>query len=358
VSLRLRMPAQLTDWLGELRVSDQPAADEVGAAVVALISAPELPGPPRVAPAGTDDSVPAGDLSASVDREYQHMLDDIGPVRRRALVTHDSELTTRSFRLASSVEAFRSAKEVAKARLAAATAVRGIETLLGESGTEAGDADDADRPVTEAAEKLHQLIASARELRRTIRAEVRADGLSPEPLPDNPDLLELRADPLGTDIRILFAIEPPGTATLLAALEGPEAITDHMDDAMILAGELIQAIRAEGWPLDAGEPDGGGQEFADASDFLAELFPARGDAIRAKAAALTAATMLADLRHRRAMTRAELAELTGIEEGRLGVLEAGDLRLATLHELTACLRTLGGSLEITVLADGDRTRLS
>jgi transcriptional regulator with XRE-family HTH domain len=67
--------------------------------------------------------------------------------------------------------------------------------------------------------------------------------------------------------------------------------------------------------------------------------------------------MLADLRRRRGMTRAGLAALTGITEDRLGIIEAGDLRHATLHELTACLRALGGALEITVLVDSDRTRL-
>jgi hypothetical protein len=224
VSLRLRIPAQLADWLGELRASDQPAADEVGAALVALMTAPQLPGPPLVAPCGADDPMPA-DLRAAVDLEYQHLLEELQQVRRQLAETQDSELAERSQRLQQAVDEFRTTKEVVMARLTAADAARGVEALLGEADTGADNA--RDRTVTEATEKLRQLIASARTLRRTIRAEAGADDLSAEPPPENVELLELRADPLGDDIRVVFALDPPGTATLLAALEGEEAITDY-----------------------------------------------------------------------------------------------------------------------------------
>jgi DNA-binding XRE family transcriptional regulator len=357
VSLRLRTPAQLADWLGELRASDQPAADEVGAALVALMTAVQLPGPPLVAPAGTDDSVATDDLRAAVDMEYQYLLDDMQGIRRRLAETRDGELAARSLRLQQAVDQFRTTKEAAKARFTAADAVRRVEALLGDTGTGQDDAGASDRAVTDATEQLRALLAAARKLRRVIRAEARADEPSAAPPPEGADLLELRADPLGNDIRIVFAIEPPGTATLLAALEGPDAIANDSDRAMSSAAVLLETIRAEGWPPGNGEPDGGGQEFADASAVLAEFFPDRGDAIGAKAAALAASTVLADLRRKRGLTRAELAAFTGVNEYRLGLLEAGDLRHATLHELTACVRALGGTLEVTTLVGGDRTRL-
>src|SRR5207248_2255472 len=48
-------------------------------------------------------------------------------------------------------------------------------------------------------------------------------------------LLELRPGaPADSGIRILFAVEPPGTALLIAVLEGADAIRDHHREAVLL----------------------------------------------------------------------------------------------------------------------------
>ena len=45
MSHKLRMSAEIGDWLTELCADDVAAAAEVGAATVALLRAPDLPGP-------------------------------------------------------------------------------------------------------------------------------------------------------------------------------------------------------------------------------------------------------------------------------------------------------------------------
>jgi hypothetical protein len=97
-----------------------------------------------------------------------------------------------------------------------------------------------------------------------------------------PGPLELRVDPLGSDIRILLAAEPADTVTLLAVLEGPEAVSDHGADAVRLASDLLAEIRADGWPADVDEV-----ALEDSGAFLARFFPADDGGIRRRAAALT-----------------------------------------------------------------------
>jgi nucleotide-binding universal stress UspA family protein len=85
-------------------------------------------------------------------------------------------------------------------------------------------------------------------------------------------LLELRADPLGSDIRILFAVEPANTVTLLAVLEDPEAVSEHGDEAIRLASDLLAEIREAGWPADVEEVT-----LENSGAFLARFFPPDGD---------------------------------------------------------------------------------
>ena len=50
------------------------------------------------------------------------------------------------------------------------------------------------------------------------------------------------------DVRLLFAVEPAGTVTVLAVLDGEDAIAEHRAQAIELAGELLTDIRAGDWP--------------------------------------------------------------------------------------------------------------
>jgi hypothetical protein len=62
---RLRMPAEIADWLAGLASSEPEAAAEVGAALVALMGAATVPGPPLVTAA---DPVPGADPACVTSR--------------------------------------------------------------------------------------------------------------------------------------------------------------------------------------------------------------------------------------------------------------------------------------------------
>jgi hypothetical protein len=159
-------------------------------------------------------------------------------------------------------------------------------------------------------------------------------------------MLELHADPLGRDVRLLVALEPAGTVTLLAVLDGEDAITEHRGQAIRLAGDLLTDIRAGDWPpADADEPADTEVTFADSATFLARFLPSQASAIQARAGELAAALSVAGLRGN--MSLAELAQKTGINVKRLAEIEEGGLRDADIREVGAYVRGLGGRLTLT-----------
>jgi hypothetical protein len=137
-------------------------------------------------------------------------------------------------------------------------------------------------------------------------------------------------------------------------LDGEEAIAEHHDQAIQLAGDLLADIRAGDWPpadaLDAADLE---VTFADPSTFLARFFPADTGAIAERAAILGVAQTLAGLRSDQGISLEDLATETGISEARLRVIEARGLRVADVREAVAYVRALGGRLTLTAeLADG------
>jgi hypothetical protein len=241
-------------------------------------------------------------------------------------------------RLQSEVDAFRSAKESAKAMYAAAEATLRIHDAL-EAMAAAGLAPD------DQSEGDSQATATARlqEAAETLRALNDPRGSAVDA-----DLLELRADPLGRDVRFLMALEPAGTVTLLAVLDGEDAIAEHRNQALRLAGDLLTDIRAGDWPpANAEGPADLEVTLADPATFLARFFPADSGAIARRAADLAAAQTLAGLRGD--MSLADLSTETGISERRLRDVEARGLGAAEVHEAAAYVRALGGRLTLTAV---------
>jgi hypothetical protein len=80
-------------------------------------------------------------------------------------------------------------------------------------------------------------------------------------------LMELRPGAPGDDgIRITFAIEPSGTALLIAVLDGLEAVEDHYQ-AILLSADVLREVRA-------GEaPEAAAHTYDDPRSFLAEFYP-------------------------------------------------------------------------------------
>jgi hypothetical protein len=83
--------------------------------------------------------------------------------------------------------------------------------------------------------------------------------------------MELRPDaPDSSDIRIVFAVEPAGTALLIAVLVGSDAIADQYLEAVMASAEVLRQVRA------GDAPEAAAYAYADSQSLLAE-FPL-GDA--------------------------------------------------------------------------------
>jgi hypothetical protein len=394
VAFRLRMPAQIGDWLADLAGSDPESAAEVGAALLALASAEPVPGPPLVTARDEPDAAglrePA-DPREALNVSYQQLLEGLHPVRRLmsdvitavaaadealgqarlsadadpvqiaaaedrlAQVRRDRETLARtSQRLQASVDAFRTQKETAKAVATAAEARLRIEQALAAAGLDPDEHElgDAEKLQDEATVSLE----STRTYAATLMAALAGDDEhepAPAPSPDEADVRELRADRLGADIRVLFAAEPPGTITVLTVLEGAGAVRDHRDDAIGVAGQLLAEIRAAGWPPDA---DPASPEFDAPGSFLERFFPAAAGDVAERAAALASAVSLASLRDRQDLSADQVAGRAGSGPDRILSIERKPEH-ASASELAAYARALGGTLRLTISLDGEDHRL-
>lgn len=386
---QLRMTAEIAEWLGDLRESDPITAIEVGAALAALMEAAEVASLAFVT--GTDDTA-IDDPRERLDYAYQRMLEVLQRLRRkgaevatlrkhlemqvsdtRATAEPGAELADLEGKLAAAqrreealaaqlqrvqgaVDYFRSAKESAKAVFTSADAQRRIQDALLAAGIEEeGKTAAVDRAAeVKAAElKADDVLAEAS---RLLRSAMAAAGLrapaayGATAAADGPPILQLHADPLVADVRVLFAIVPPGTATLLAVLEGEAVIRAHGEEAIDLARSVASEIRDAGWSAEPDDTVAGGPEFTEAATFLAECFPSQAAAVSQRAAALASAVTLRDLRGDRDLAAMERS--ADICEDRLRRIDGHGLQVASVREAAAYVRALGGRLDVTVSIDG------
>jgi hypothetical protein len=290
---RLQMSEEIYDWLAELRGSDPSAAVLAAQALAALADGGDRLGPPLVTAVAAGRLRP-DELLSALDRHYQAQLESMSAMRRRvaqvamqrkdierqltelerppasaglrerlaATIEAEEQLTVESQREQMRVDAFRTRKEVLKAAYTAARAEQLIEQLI----EQAQDADeDAVRPGDPAgAARLDEITG---QIEQELDLEAPAEGL-----------MELRPGaPADSDIRILFAVEPPGTALLIAVLEGGDAVRDHYREAVLLASGVLQEARAR--PLGQAA-EAAVHTFGDAQSFLEEFFPGRADELR------------------------------------------------------------------------------
>jgi hypothetical protein len=397
---RLRMPAEIGEWLADLAGAEPEAAIEIGAALTALISAETEPGPPLVT--GTDpDPVadPDADPREVLDYQYQQLLEALQRLRRevagvaneqwrlqvqlqvagldpamrgaleRQLAAADKLeplLSKRAEQLQSLINAMRSRKETAKAMITAAEARTRIRDAAAELESEVirkhgpgnwlgpseGEPEpDLETAASELTTQLEELVARARQL-LAVEDAVEPDG--PAAGRSTARIRELHADPLGSGARLLFAAEPADTIVLLTVLENAEAVDEHGDAAIDAAADLLDQVRDGGWPS-AG--DDAGLEFADTDQFLTRFFPqARADVV-ARAADLAGLTQLAALRTGSDLSLAELARRADLRPGQAASAEA-DLPSAEVADVAAYVRGLGGTLRLTVSLDGKQHRIS
>jgi len=73
--------------------------------------------------------------------------------------------------------------------------------------------------------------------------------------------------PLRGDIRILFAVEPPGTALLIAVLHGLDVVEDQFPEAVMASADMLRRIRA------GQAPEAAAHTYAHTRSFLEEFYP-------------------------------------------------------------------------------------
>jgi hypothetical protein len=275
---QLQMSAEIYDWLTELRVSDPPAATLAAQALAALADDGDRLGPPLVTAATVVRPRPDA-LVPAMDRHYQAWLEWLTAMRRQvadaatlrknierqltelepspalaelrerlaAAIEAEQQLTAESQREQMRLDAFRTKKEVLKAAYTAARA----EQLIEQAQAAGGHAGHANHP-GEAAARLDEIIG---QIEQELGPETPAEGL-----------MELRPGaPADSGIRILFAVEPPGTALLIAVLEGDDAIRDYYREAVLLASDALRETRA------GQAPEAAAHTFRDAQSFLEGL---------------------------------------------------------------------------------------
>jgi hypothetical protein len=287
---RLQMSAEIYDWLAELRGSDPAAAVLAAQALAVLAADGDRLGPPLVTAVAAGRLRP-DELLSALDRHYQARLESMNATRRRvaqaamqrkdierqltelepppapaglrerlaAAIEAEEQLTVESQREQMRVDAFRTRKEVLKAAYTAARA----EQLIEQAQDADEDAVRQDDPAGAAA-RLDEITG---QIEQELELEAPAEGL-----------MELRPGaPADSDIRILFAVEPPGTALLIAVLEGGDAVRDHYREAVLLASEVLREARAGPLGQDA---EAAARTFGDVQSFLEEFFPGRAGELR------------------------------------------------------------------------------
>ena len=396
MSYRLQMSGEIHDWLADLRQTDPAAALQVGQALAALMSEGASLGPPLVVPVA--ETWPE-DLVAALGASYQHRLDRLQLVRKRAaeaaclvrdiqdqvdelesararledrrrraleagrrdeaeqagqrravaerditkarqllpwLTETEAWLRTRLQRLQRRTDEFRVRSELLKATYVAARAELQVAEEI-PAASEPGAA-------AEAADRL-----------RDVTAEIRQE-LGRQPLPDG--LLELRpATPAtsaasGDDqIRLIFGLEPPGTALLIAVLEGREAARDQYRDAVLLSADVLLEARA------GQAPEASAHAYDDTRSLAEDFFPGQAAEVEDGAAAVAAgnrARTLAEERTRLGLTQTEVAQRMGVPPDQVAAIEHADPGTTDVRTLVSYIEALGGRLTVTADFGGDR----
>jgi len=347
VGYLLRMSDEIRDWLDDLSDNEPAAARQVGAALSALISeGSSLAAPLVIALQSPPPPAPAGERE-KLDESRQDLVEQMQTGRGRhaeeAALIKDSEqrvaeLEARQAQL--SDQRWRALQEGKPE--AAAQAVDELAKVQGQlaelrrpppRATEAdgGAADeDAQTPDDDPAAGLEERIA---QIERELRPPISAEGL-----------MELRPGAPGhSDIRMLFAAEPPGTALLIAVLEGSDAVEKQHGEAVELSAEVLRRARA------GQAPEAAAQAFDDVPSFLDEFFPGSADDVEAAGAALAArnrARTLAAARSRLDLTLEDVARRMGVRPGRVAAIEQAEPGATEVRTLAAYVEALGGRLEI------------
>ncbi len=409
---QLRIHREIRDRLTDLRGDEPELARLVGEAVLALLEAGESLGPPLVVPLESvlqppDD--PREALDYSYQRQLESLtkvrrgVADVATSRKRIelqvatlegqagklagqreraieagqadlvreahmrevrvqeqlarlreqlllLIGEEEKLTTASQRLQAKVEAFRVQKETLKATYTAAEAAQTVREAFALTVT---DTDDPEAVPADVPAGFSSATSTTSEILQEIR-----DLTPPFPVSSGPDedgihlppgLMELRPGaPDHVRAGLVFAVEPPDTAVLVAWTDDPGGPHESYRDVIeVAAGRL---------------PPAGTSSPADfisynAESLLDEFFPGEGTEVEVGAGALVArdrAHTLTEARQRMRLTQAQVAERMNVRQERVSAIERAEPGATEVRTLAAYVRALGGRLEIVADVGGER----
>jgi DNA-binding XRE family transcriptional regulator len=421
---RLRLHSEIRDWLTDLRDTEPELGRLVAEAVVALLDAGGILGPPLVVPL---DSVlrPPDDPRKALDHSYERQLEVLQKVRRGvadvatsrkrvelqvgqleesaarlagqrpdALDSRDADLaqeartreagiqeqlfglrdrlsvlkgeeerlTAASQRLQAKVDEFRTRKEVLKASYTADEASRAVREAFAGLGEDASDLDlpgpEPEHPAGFGSEPpaVSEILDAITDLTGTP-----GDGSWPKDpggVPAPPGMMELRPGaPGGVEVGLLFVVEPPDTAVVVAWVEDPGgSLAEYPEVLPVAAARLAMARSA---PPATAAPSAGFISY-DAESFLDEFFPGAGTEVEIGAAALAArhrAHTLAQARERMGLTQTQMAMRMNVRQGRVAAIERAEPGATEVRTLAAYVQALGGRLEITADIGDERIML-
>jgi hypothetical protein len=165
-------------------------------------------------------------------------------------------------RLQARADAFRARQEVLKASYAAASGSLAAREAMAALSTPSDDGgpqqEDNDEAISAAEARLADITA---QMERELGQEAWPEGL-----------MDLRPGaPVRSDIRILFAVEPAGTALLIAVLEGLDVVEDQYPEAVMASADVLRRVRA------GQAPEAAAHAYDDARSFLEEFYPGNAD---------------------------------------------------------------------------------
>ena len=389
MSYSLRMSDEMHDWLADLRDSDPARAMLVGQALTALMSDGTAFGPPLVIPLAY--TAWPRHLAEALDQAYRRGLqwtqaarvqvaqaaavaqrlrgqiaaleslpageqaeaaDQLAGRRRRLdeVTKTEKKLIEESQRRQRKLEAFRTRKDILNATYAAAQAEVAVPDALADAGPDGNETESLQQERDAAASKLRDI---EQEIERELQAAPWAEGHGD--LRPQPGLMGLQPGAPDTeDLRIIFAVEPPGSVLLLALLDGRDAQRDHYDEAVSLSSEVLRHVR------DGQAPEAVAHAYDDVPSFLDGFFAGEAIEVEAGAAELTArnrARKLAELRDRLGLSQVEVAERMGVRPARVAAIERAERGATEVRTLAGYVEALGGRLEVIADVGGERVVL-
>ena len=294
------------------------------------------------------------DLAREAQMRETSIQEQLAGLREQLLILTGEEetLTTASQRLQARVEAFRVRKETLKATYTAAEASRSVREAFALTGT---DTDDPEAVHVDVPGRFTSATATSTtsEIVQEIRDLTPPFPVSPGPdeggIHPPPGLMELRPG-APDDVRagLVFAVEPPGTAVLVAWADAPGGPPDSYRDVIELAASRLP-------PVGTSPP----ADFIsyNAESLLDEFFPGEGAEVEVGAGALVArdrAHTLAEARQRMSLTQAQVAERMNVRQERVSAIERAEPGATEVRTLAAYVRALGGRLEVVADVGGER----